>query len=157
MLAALKILDVKWANIQNTYLNKHMKEIVLLRSAKKFGVHKGGVVVFIIYLYGIKGDWNAWASALRQLMRDLWFTLCISNWDVWTRVAVDSSELEGTSDDELPAGESYYEYVLIHVDALMVAIPRTEHVMQVISMPYWLKKEKKRGLPYGPPNIHLGA
>ena len=51
-------------------------------------------------------------------------------------MAVDSSELEGTSDDELPAGESYYEYVLIHVDALMVAIPRTEHVMQVISMPY---------------------
>ena len=57
----------------------------------------------------------------------------------------------------LPVGEHYYEYVLIHVDNLMIVIPRSEQVMQDISKTYQLKKYNKTGLPYGPPKIYLGA
>ena len=39
---------------------------------------------------------------------------------VWMVVAVDTSELGATSNDGLPTGERYYEYILIHVDDLRV-------------------------------------
>ena len=68
---------------------------------------------------------------------------------------VDTSELGETTNDELPAGGRYYEYVLIHVDELMVDSRREEQVMQEISNIYRLKKDDKTGLPYGPPNIYL--
>ena len=73
------------------------------------------------------------------------------------RVAADTSELVETINDGLPAGETYYYYVFIHVDELMVVSRRAEQVMHDISNTYRLKKDEKTGLPYRRPNIYLGA
>ena len=69
---------------------------------------------------------------------------------------VDTSELGETTNDELPAGGRYYEYVLIHVDNLMVDIRREEHAMKAIIKIHQLKKDNKMGLTYGPTEIYLG-
>ena len=53
-------------------------------------------------------------------MRDLGFTLCRAYGNVWMRVAVNTSDLGATADDGMPAGESYYEYLLLNVDRIMV-------------------------------------
>ena len=57
--------------------------------------------------------------------------------------------------DELSAGERYYDYILTHVNDLVLAIHRTEQVTQYIRKIYQLKKDEKSGLPYGPPDIYL--
>ena len=69
------------------------------------------------------------------------------------RVAVDTLELGATTDDVLPSGEFYYEYVLIHVENLMVDIRIAEKVIQAIIKTYIQNKDKKTDLPYGPPDI----
>ena len=88
----------------------------------------------------MKGDGPAWASELRKLMRDLGFTPCRANGDVWTRVDVDILELVEMEDSGLPVGERYYEYVLMHVDNLMVDSHIPEQVMHYISKTYRLNK-----------------
>ena len=88
-------------------------------------------------------------------MRDLVFTPCRAVADSCTRVDVYTLGLVATSNNGIPAGECYYEYVLIHVDELMVDSRREEQVMQEISNTYRLKKDDKTGLLYGPPNIYL--
>ena len=72
--------------------------------------------------YVLEGDGYAWASALSQMMRDMGFTLCRANGYLWTRLDVDTSDIEATTNDGIPSGERYYEYFLIHMYNLMVAI-----------------------------------
>ena len=72
-------------------------------------------------------------------------------------MAVNTSELGATSDYGMPAGESYYEYLLLNVDIIVVASRRGEQVMQDIRNTYCLKKDNKAGLPYGQHDIHIGA
>ena len=58
-------------------------------------------------------------------MVEIRFNPCISDGDEWIRVAVDTSELVATTADELPVGENYYNYFLIHIDNLVVASCRS--------------------------------
>ena len=90
-------------------------------------------------------------------MRDLGFTPCRADGDLWMRVAVDTLEIVATTNNKMPEGERYDEYVLIHVDDLMVDSRRSEQVIKNIRKTYRLNKDKKTGLPYGPNDIYLGS
>ena len=61
-------------------------------------------------------------------MRDLGITLCRAGVDLWMIVDVDKLELRAMTGDELSAGERYYDYILTHVNDLVLAIHRTEQV-----------------------------
>ena len=67
-------------------------------------MHKGRVSVIVRELYGLKGSGSAWELVLIQLIRDLGFTPCRSDGDVWTRKAVDTSNLRAITDVGLPVG-----------------------------------------------------
>ena len=93
-LAALDNLDVLCADVQNAYLNAKPRERVYFYTGDEFGKDKGKLVIVVRALYGLKGAGSAWAAAIRQVMRDLGFTPCLADADVWMRAAVDTSRLE---------------------------------------------------------------
>ena len=157
MLAALNGLDVKCGDVVSAYLNAPPRESVYFTTGDEFGIYKGRVVVVVKALYGLSSSAAAWASAIRELMRDLGFLPCKADGDVWMQPAVDTSSLGATEEDGLPAGEKYYKYVLIHTDDVLVASCRATQVLEAINAVYKLKENKKTGKPYGPPDIYLGS
>ena len=50
------------------------------------------------------GDGSAWASSLRQLIRDLGLNMCSTDIYVWMIVAVDRLHLGETTNDGLSSG-----------------------------------------------------
>ena len=104
ILEDLNGLDLRCANVQNTYLNANPKEIVWFWSRQDFGVHKRKSVIVIINFYGLVGDGSAWASSLRQLIRDLGLNMCSTDIYVWMIVAVDRLHLGETTNDGLSSG-----------------------------------------------------
>ena len=66
---------------------------------------EGNVVVVVRELYGLKGDGPAWASELRQLMRDTVSTPCRAERYVWTRKFVYTSNIGAMTNDGLSEGE----------------------------------------------------
>ena len=59
------------------------------------------------------------------------------------------------TDDRFPPGEIHWEYILIYVDNLMVALRHTRSVMEEISYVYTLKEKKKTNQCFGPPDMYL--
>ena len=112
------------------HLNDKPNERVGFRSGKEFGAHKGNVVVIIREIYCLKGSGSAWEFALRQLMRYLGLTPYRANGEACMRMAVDNSYLGSKTNDGLPSGERYYEYILIRVDNIMVDIRQEYQVIQ---------------------------
>ena len=94
MLSASNGCDVKFFDIQKTYLNANPKERVWFLSGQYFGVHTGRLIVIIRYLYELKGAGSAWGSSLRKLMVDPVFNPCIAAGDVDMRVAVYTLEIQ---------------------------------------------------------------
>ena len=96
-------------------------------------------------------------------MRDLGFTPCLADTDVWMRPAVDTTRLDSSEHAEVkdttdsPKGERYWEYVLIHVDDLLVASRRATEIMESISQIYKLKENQATKKCYGPPEMYLGT
>eukprot|EP00978_Attheya_sp_CCMP212_P038405 scaffold190140_cov34-Attheya_sp.AAC.2 len=78
-------------------------------------------------------------------MRELGFEPSDADPDIWMRVA---TKLDGFK---------YYEYVLIYVDDILALGEHPEKVMISLSEIYRLKKDKKTGKAYAPPERYLGA
>ena len=93
-LVALNCLDLNTADVQNTYLNAKPKGRVYFYAGTEFGKDEGKLVIVVRALYGLKGDVSAWAVAIHQCMRNLGFTPCVADGDVWMQEAVDTSNLE---------------------------------------------------------------
>ena len=93
-LAALYNLDLQTANVQNTYLNAKPKERAYFYAGTEFGKDEGKLVIVVRAFYGLKRDVSAWAAAIHQCMRNLGFTPCVADGDVWMKEAVDTSNLE---------------------------------------------------------------
>ena len=74
-LAALKGVEVRSADIGNTYLNAKCREKIWTVAGTKFGSEKGKVMLVLFALYGLKYSGAAWRQMLAQALRDL--GLCI--------------------------------------------------------------------------------
>ena len=59
--------------------------------------------------------------------------------------------------DQFPPGGMYWEYILIYVDALMLASRRSSRVMEAISHVYTLKEDNNTKKCFGAPGIYLGT
>ena len=64
-------------------------------------------------------------------MRDLGFSSCLADPDVWMRAATKSD------------GYKYWEYILVHSDDLIVISQRAKLVMKVFDTAYTLKPDAK--------------
>ena len=93
-LAALNSLDLQTADVHNAYLSAKPKERVYFYAVSEFGKDEGKLGIVVRALYGITGAGNAWSAEIHQCMRNLGFTPCVADGDVWVREAVDNSKLE---------------------------------------------------------------
>ena len=108
LLAGLNELEVKSADIGNTYLNAPVREKVWIVAGPEFGSDQGSVMVVVRAWYGLKSSGAAWHAMLSQTMHDINYKRCKADYDVWYRSA------------EKPDDFKYYEYVLIFVDDILV-------------------------------------
>ena len=85
-----------------------------------------------------------WRNELSKTMRDLGFSSCLADPDVWMRAATKSD------------GYKYWEYILVHSDDLLVISHRAKLVMKGFDTAYTLKPDAK-GKKWAEPTMYLGA
>ena len=135
LLANLNVLDVQCAYVQNYYINANPKERVQFYDGKDFEKYWGKLVIVVISLYGLKGSGSAWTSDNQKVIRDLGLQPCMENAGVQIRSSVDNSAIKygdvslNRSSNNLPAGERYWKYVLIHMDDFLIASQETKCIM----------------------------
>lgn len=91
-------------------------------------------------LYGLKSSGAPRHELFASTLLDLDFKSCLTDPDVWLHPAVKVS------------GETYYEYIFIYVDDLLVLSEAPDKIMVVISQCYWLENDSIQK-----PKMYLGA
>ena len=106
-IAALNDLEIVSSDIQNAYLTAPCAEKVWIECGDEFGRDKGRRAIIVRALYGLKSSGAAFVNHLRSCMRELGFSPCTADNNVWLRAATK------------PSGEACYEYVLLYVDDIL--------------------------------------
>jgi hypothetical protein len=141
LIAALNDIELLAADIGNAYLNAFTKERVHTICGTEFGQqHIGCIAIITRALYGLKSSGAAWHELFASTLSDLDFKSCLADPDVWLRPAVKVS------------GETYYEYIFVYVDDLLVLSETPQKIMTVISQCYRLKNDSIQK-----PKTYLGA
>ena len=105
--AALHDLPVLAADIRNAYLQAPSSQKHYVICGAEFGLENVGKKALILRaLYGGKSAGRDFRNHLRECMSHLGFKPCLADPDVWMRSATKSD------------GSSYWEYVLLYVDAV---------------------------------------
>jgi len=141
LIAALNDLDILSADIGNAYLNAETKERVHTICGPEFGSHYlGRVAVIQKALYGLKSSGAAWRSKFAGTLSDLQFSSSLADPDVWLRPAIKEN------------GETYYEYIFVYVDDILVLSTTPEKIIKTIGQSYRLKENS-----VSRPKTYLGA
>ena len=158
--AAVHGLDVFAGDIRNAYLQAPSSEKHYIVCGPEFGLENVGRVGLIHRaLYGGKVAGRDFWYHLRSAMESMGFTSSKGDPDVWFRKARRHSRAHAADFDPKNPGEdtgmggSYYEYVLLYVDDVLVISANAEAVLrQEIGSTFELKEES-----IGPPDIYLGG
>jgi hypothetical protein len=140
--AALNDINVMAADIQNAYLQAPSSQKHYIICGEEFGLENVGKVALIRRaLYGGKSAGRDFRNHLRECMAYLKFTPCVADPDVWMRKALKSD------------GSTYWEYVLLYVDDVLVISERGEHILRNEIGKYFVLKPSS----IGPPSLYLGG
>jgi hypothetical protein len=140
LLAALNGLDILAADIGNAYINVDCREKVFFIAGDEFGeTNKGKIVIIVKALYGLKSSGAAWRAHFAQALHDLGYQSSLADPDVWFRA------------EEKPNGFTYYAYVLVYVDDVLVVSHNANKTMTALSKLFRLKDG------FAPPTRYLGA
>jgi hypothetical protein len=107
-LAALNDLDVKMADIENTYLTAPLTEKVWTVLGPEFGDDTGKRALTLRALYGLKSAGAAFRNHLAECMKHLGWHPCRAERELWMKA-------ETRPDD----GVLYWAYILIYVDDIL--------------------------------------
>jgi hypothetical protein len=107
-LAALIDLDVKMADIENTYLTAPITEKVRTVLGPEFGDDAGKRALIVRALYGLKSAGAAFRNHLSECMKHLGWHPYRADRDLWMKA-------ETRPDD----GVLYWAYILIYVDDIL--------------------------------------
>jgi hypothetical protein len=141
LIAALNNISLLSADIGNTYLNAETKEKVHTICGPEFGPqYIGRIAVIHKALYGLKSSGVAWHAKFAGTLCDLQFTSSLADPDVWFRTAIKSN------------GETYYEYIFVYVDNILVLSEMPEAIIKAIGQAYRLKENS-----ISVPKTYLGA
>jgi len=141
LVAALNDLDISSADIGNVCLNANCAENIYTVAGKEFGPDLEGQVLLVTKaLYGLKSSGAAWRKHRAESIKDLGFLSTHGDPDVYIRAAVK------------PAGEEYYEYLMVYVDDLLCVSHDLSSIMNEFAELYCLKEGS-----VGPPSHYLGA
>jgi hypothetical protein len=132
ILAGLNNLQVKVSDIENVYITAPCTEKIWTVLGPEFGSDAGKSAIVVRTLYGLKSTGVSFCNHLADCMTHLGFTPCLADPDLWMRAEVRSSN-----------GVSYYAYVLLYVDHVLVVHHDATDVLIKGSL--------------GDPDIYLGA
>jgi Reverse transcriptase (RNA-dependent DNA polymerase) len=141
MLAALNDLQVKTADIENAYLTAPVSEKIWTTLGPEFGNDQGSKAIIVRALYGLKSAGASFRNHLAACMRQLGYTSCLADPDVWLRA-------ETRPDD----GFKYYLYMLLYIDDILAI---NHDAMSLINEVDRFFKMKAGSV--GDPDIYLGA
>lgn len=139
-MAALNDLEVKTGDIQNAYLTAPCREKIATVCGPEFGDYQGQTAILVRALYGLKSSGAAFRNHLAECMRQLGYTSCPADPDVWMR-----PEVRGD-------GYRYYAYVLLYVDDALVINHDGMKALGEIAKHFKMKEGSM-----GDPNIYLGC
>ena len=122
-------------DIGNAYLEAYTKEKVYIIAGPEFGEREGHTLVIRKALYGLRSSGARFHDRLADTLRDMGFTPCKSEPDLWMRDRGD-----------------HYEYVCVYVDDLMAIMKEPQTFFDELQEVY---KYKLKGV--GPPKYHLGC
>ena len=134
--AALNLLPVFAADIQNPYLQAPSSEKHYIACGPEFGLENEGKVTIIIRaLYAGKSAGAVYWRHVRSAMEEMGFTSCKADPDLWFRPATKSG------------GSEYYQYVLLYVDDILYLMEEPENFLQEEFAKRFVLKEKSICLP----------
>jgi hypothetical protein len=140
LLAALNEVEIKTIDIENAYLNAKAREKVYTTAGPEFRPDKQGRPVIIERaLYGLKMSGATWHAQLTETLRSMQFVPSMADPDVWMRAACKEN------------GYSYYEYLLVYVDDILILSHNPTPILTCIQQFYRLKD------PASDPKTYLGA
>jgi hypothetical protein len=117
-LAALNNLDVKMADIENSYLTAPITDKVWTVIGSEFGDDAGNRELIVRTLYGLKSAGASFRNHLAECMKHLGWHLCRADRDLWMKA-------ETRPDD----GVLYWAYILIYVDEILCVHHDTCYLM----------------------------
>jgi hypothetical protein len=82
-MAALNDLEVKIGNVLNAYITAPVTEKVWTVLGPEFGNDAGKTAIIMHALYGLKSAGAAFRAHLASLMRQMGYTSCKANPDLW--------------------------------------------------------------------------
>ena len=141
LVAALNDLEVVMFDVGNAYLNAPTTERLYTYGGVEFGEEdKGKLMIISQAIYGLKSSGAAYRSFFAQSLRDLQFTSCMADADVWRREATKKT------------GDEYYEYLLTYVDDCLVISEHPKQIIEQLQDEYGYRMKDVE-----PPKRYLGA
>ena len=135
-LAELNDLELMSADVGNAYLEAYTTEKVCFTAGSEFGPLAGHTLVIVKALYGLRSSGARFHDKFADTLRTMGFTPSYADPDVWLRDAGDC-----------------YEYVVVYVDDLFVAMKDPKKFMEELKADPW--NYKLKGVEE--PKYHLGG
>ncbi len=129
-------LELWGADIGNAYLEAYTEEKVFIVAGGEFGDRKGHILIIERALYGLKTSGKRWHERFAACMKDLGFSQCKSDQDVWMRPSKD---------------RDCYEYVACYVDDLLISMKDPKEFCDILKTKFNFKLKGD-----GPIEYHLG-
>ena len=111
------------------------------RVGPEYGSDAGKIAIVMHTLYGLKSAGASFCNHLVDCMTHLGFTPCLADPDLWMRPEVHP-----------PDGMSYYAYVLLYVDNILVVHHDATAVLLRLDKYFKMKPRL-----IGEPDVYLGA
>jgi hypothetical protein len=140
-LAALNDLQVKASDVMNAYLTAPCEEKIWTILGPEFGGDAGKKALIVRALYGLKSAGASFGRHLANCMRELGYTSCKADPDVWMKAMV-----------RLDDGFKYYAYILLYVDDVLCI-----HHDAVTAIKQLDKYFPMKPGSIGDPDIYLGT
>ena len=128
-------LDTWATDIGNAYLEALTKEKVYIVAGPEFGERQGHILVIYKALYGLRTSGLRWHERFADCLRELGFTPCKAEPDIWFR----------------PAGD-HYEYIAVYVDDLAIAMKDPTTFLGILTEKYKFKLKGSGSIAF-----HLGC
>ena len=140
-IAALNDLEVKMADVQNSFLTVPCSELIHMTLGPEFGEDQGKTAVIVQALYGLSSAGASFRNHLADSMCHLGYHSCLADPDLWFKPMVHPED-----------SFKYYSYVLLYVDDCLCICHNAEQEPHKIDKFFKMKD----GL-IGDPDIYLGA
>ena len=135
MMGEVNDLKAMVGDVGNAYLEAFTKEFVCFIAGPAFGELAGHILIIVKALYGLRTSGARFHERFADTLRDLGFTPCINEPDLWLRDAGD-----------------HYEYICVYVDDLLAIMKEPEAFFELLTKKY---NYKLKGVET--PQYHLGG